>query len=80
MAITTLARRRNVHLEICNLKGTNQRLVLRRDRGKLNVGRSAGARHDMREGGEAAMSLLPLRRCSPSSKGRAAHSFRFGAR
>ncbi len=55
MASMTLARRRNVRLKIHNRTCTNQRLVWRRDRGRVNVGRSAGARHDMREGGEAAM-------------------------
>jgi hypothetical protein len=54
MAIITLARRRNVRLETCNRNCTNQHLVSHRDRRRLNVGRSAGARHAMREGGENA--------------------------
>jgi hypothetical protein len=55
MALIALARRRNVRLEICIRKCTNRRLVWHSDRRRLSVGRSAGARHAMREGGEAAM-------------------------
>ena len=38
-----------------DFRRTNQRLVSHCDRRRLNVGRSAGARHAMREGGKAAM-------------------------